>query len=81
MSNRYAISEQLLERAKSTIPLGSQTFSKSITQFPYGVSPYFAKKGKGAILWDVDGNQYVDFINGLLSVCIGYADNEINAAV
>ena len=29
------------ERALKTIPLGSQTFSKSMVQYPFGVSPYF----------------------------------------
>ncbi len=81
MSDRYSNSEQLLERALKSIPLGSQTFSKSITQFPHGVSPYFARNAKGARLWDVDGNEYIDFINGLLSVSIGYADEAILKAV
>ena len=81
MTRNYKVSESILEKAKKSIPLGSQTFSKSITQFPYGVSPYFAKKGKGAIIWDVDNNEYIDFINSLLSVSIGYADEDINNAV
>jgi glutamate-1-semialdehyde 2,1-aminomutase len=81
MSSRYKKSEQLLDRALKVIPLGSQTFSKSITQFPLGVSPYFAKKGKGSRLWDVDGNEYIDFINGLLSVSIGYSDPDVTSSV
>ncbi|WP_414931744.1 aspartate aminotransferase family protein [Vibrio europaeus] len=81
MSERYKKSEELLERALKSIPLGSQTFSKSITQFPYGVSPYFVSRAKGATIWDVDDNQYIDFINGLLSVSIGYADLDITEAV
>jgi glutamate-1-semialdehyde 2,1-aminomutase len=78
---RYKNSEEMLERALKTIPLGSQTFSKSITQFPLGVSPYFIERGKGSKVWDIDGNEYVDFISGLLSVSIGYANEEINNAV
>jgi glutamate-1-semialdehyde 2,1-aminomutase len=81
MSVRYGRSEELLKRAQRTVPLGAQTFSKSITQFPLGVSPYFAKSGKGARLWDVDGNEYVDFVNALCSVTLGYADPDVNAAV
>jgi glutamate-1-semialdehyde 2,1-aminomutase len=81
MSVRYGRSEELLERAQRTVPLGAQTFSKSITQFPLGVSPYFAQRGKGARLWDVDGNEYVDFVNALCSVTLGYADPDVNAAV
>jgi len=78
---RYARSEAALERARRTIPLGAQTFSKSVTQFPLGASPYFAARAKGSRLWDVDGNEYVDFVNALCSVTLGYADPDVNEAV
>ena len=81
MIEDFARSVMLLERALETIPLGAQTFSKSMTQFPRNVSPYFASHGKGATLVDVDGNRYLDFINALASVLLGYADDEVNAAV
>ena len=81
MSTRYARSEQQLTRARRTIPLGAQTFSKSITQYPFGVSPYFAARAKGSRVWDVDGNEYTDFVNALASVTLGYADPDVNAAV
>lgn len=77
----FANSEEYLARAERTIPLGSQTFSKSRTQYPYGVSPYFIARGKGSQVWDVDGNQYVDFINGLCAVNLGYDDPDVTAAV
>jgi glutamate-1-semialdehyde 2,1-aminomutase len=78
--SRYAASEAALERARRVIPLGAQTFSKSITQLPLGASPFFAARAKGARLWDEDGNEYVDFINALCSVTLGYADPDVNAA-
>ncbi len=81
VNNRYKKSEAFLERALKTIPLGSQTFSKSITQFPLGVSPYFAERAEGAYLWDVDGNQYTDFANALGSITLGYCDKDIMNAV
>lgn len=81
MSVRYQKSEALLERALKVIPLGSQTFSKSITQYPYGVSPYFIVRGHGSRVWDVDGNEYIDFINSLASVTLGYNDPDVTAAV
>lgn len=81
MSKRYNRSEKMLERTLKTIPLGSQTFSKSKTQFPYGVSPYFVTRGKGSHVWDVDGNEYVDFINSLAAVTLGYNDPDVTAAV
>lgn len=81
MAGRYHKSEEMLERAQRTVPLGAQTFSKSFTQFPYGVSPYFADSASGSRVWDVDGNEYIDFINALLSVTIGHAHPRIIEAV
>ncbi len=81
MSERYKRSEELLERALKTIPLGTQTFSKSRTQYPHGVSPYYIARGKGSHVWDVDGNEYVDYIMSLCAVTLGYDDPDVTAAV
>ncbi len=81
MSDRYHQSEALLERALRTIPLGSQTFSKSKTQYPYGVSPYFIEHGKGCRVQDADGNEYVDFVMSLAAITLGYSDPDVTAAV
>ena len=78
---RYSRSEELLARALRTIPLGTQTFSKSKTQYPHGVSPYFIARGKGARVWDVDGNEYCDFINALAAITLGYCDPDVDGAV
>jgi glutamate-1-semialdehyde 2,1-aminomutase len=81
MSDRYQKSEHLLERALKTIPLGTQTFSKSKTQYPFGVSPYFIERAQGSHVWDVDGNEYIDLINSLAAVTLGYKDPDITEAV
>jgi len=81
MSNRYEKSEEMLERAQQVIPLGAQTYSKSITQFPKGISPLFATHAKGAYIYDVDGNQFIDFINAQASITLGYCDTDVNKAV
>lgn len=81
MIERYQQSEELLARALQTIPLGTQTFSKSKTQYPFGVSPYFLNSARGSHVWDVDGNEYIDFINGLAAITLGYNDPDVNAAV
>ncbi len=81
MSDRYRCSEEWHERALRTIPLGTQTFSKSKTQLPFGVSPYFAARGRGGHLIDVDGNAYVDLSMSLCAVTLGYADPDVDAAV
>jgi glutamate-1-semialdehyde 2,1-aminomutase len=77
----FVNSERQLERAERVIPLGSQTFSKSRTQYPLGVSPLFIQRGEGARVWDVDGNDYVDFVSSLASITLGYGDPDVNAAV
>ena len=81
MSSRYSKSEALLARAEQVIPLGAQTFSKSRTQFPHGISPYFADRAKGSRVWDADGNEYIDLINALCSVTLVHCDPHVSAAV
>jgi glutamate-1-semialdehyde 2,1-aminomutase len=78
---QFTQSERMLARAERVIPLGSQTFSKSRTQYPLGVSPLFIQRGQGARVWDVDGNDYVDFVNSLAAVTLGYNDPDVTAAV
>ena len=74
-------SQLFLARAEQVIPLGSQTFSKSRTQYPFGVSPYFITRGEGSRVWDLDGNEYIDFVSSLASITLGYQDPDVNAAV
>jgi len=77
----FTQSEAYLDRALQSIPLGSQTFSKSYTQYPRGVSPYFISRAEGSRAWDLDGNEYIDFVNSLCSVTLGYNDPEVTEAV
>ncbi len=78
---QFSNSEAMLERAQAVIPLGSQTFSKSRTQYPVGVSPLYLERGEGSRVWDVDGNEYVDFVSSLCAVTLGYNDPDVTAAV
>ncbi|MBL0320647.1 MAG: aminotransferase class III-fold pyridoxal phosphate-dependent enzyme, partial [Alphaproteobacteria bacterium] len=79
--SRYQASEDMLDRALQCIPLGTQTFSKSYKHYPRGASPFYIESGKGAILKDIDGNEFIDLVSSLAAVTLGYADDEINAAV
>ena len=69
------------ERAERVIPMGTQTLSKSPTQFVQGVSPIYLERGKGAHVWDVDGNEYVDYPMALGPVLLGYAEPAVDEAV
>lgn len=73
-------SEAWLARSDRVIPGAAQTYSKSWRHHIRGVTPIFLERGKGAIVWDVDGNEYVDLIQGLLPNILGYANEEVNRA-
>lgn len=81
MSNRYHRSEGYLSEVEKIIPLGSQTYSKSKVHLPFGVSPYFIQRGKGCRVWDLDGNEYLDFMSALLAVSLGYQDPDVDDAI
>lgn len=78
---RYARSEALLNAALDIIPIGAQTFSKSVTQYPRGAAPFFIDRATGSKTWDVDGNEYIDFNNALCAVTLGHCDPDVTAAV
>lgn len=77
----FAESKRLLRRAEKVIPLGSQTFSKSRIQLPENQAPLFLTHGEGGRVWDVDGNEYVDLVGGLLPVVLGYRDPDVDDAI
>ena len=81
MSTRYTQSESLLREAVELFPTGTQTAMKSAASFPIGVAPLFVQKAQGARLWDVDGNEYVDFVGALGPITLGYNDPDVTAAV
>jgi len=79
--SRYQKSTNFLKRAELSIPIGSQTFSKSKTQYPVGASPLFIDRAKGPYAWDLDGNRYLDLVNSLAAITIGHSNRRINNAV
>ncbi len=74
-------SNKIYKRAKKIIPAGSQTFSKGVTQFVDGFAPKYLHRGKGAYVWDVDKNKYLDYVMGCQPIILGYADPDVNRAV
>ncbi|MDP6352293.1 MAG: aminotransferase class III-fold pyridoxal phosphate-dependent enzyme [Alphaproteobacteria bacterium] len=74
-------SNMLLNRALKTIPLGSQTFSKSHQTYVRGAAPLFVERGHGCRVRDVDGNMFIDYVLGLLPVVLGYCDPDVDAAI
>ena len=74
-------SEKWLSRAAKVIPSCTQTFSKGPTQFVQGVAPIYLERGSGSHVWDVDGNEYIDYVLGLGCVILGYAYPRVNEAI
>ncbi len=72
---------KLWEEAERLIPGGSQTNSKRPATFAFGKYPIFASRAEGCGIWDVDGNAYVDFVNGLGPITLGYGYPAVDAAV
>jgi glutamate-1-semialdehyde 2,1-aminomutase len=64
-------------RLESAIPGGSHTYSKGSDQFPKN-APQILERGKGVLVYDPEGNEYLDFGMGLRSVLIGYAEDEVD---
>jgi glutamate-1-semialdehyde 2,1-aminomutase len=77
---KFDIGIEYTRKANDIIPGGAHTYSKGFDQFPEQ-APGFIAKGKGAIVWDGDGNEFIDWGMGLRSVSIGHADARVLNAV
>ncbi len=70
------------QRAKELIPGMTQLLSKRPDMFSSGVWPGYYAKAKGAEVWDLDGNRYIDMsIAGIGANILGYADEDVDTAV
>ena len=74
-------SQALKAAAERVIPSCTQTFSKGPTQFVQGVAPVFLARGEGSHVWDVDGNEYIDYPMALGPVILGHRDPVVTEAV
>ncbi|EAQ78074.1 aspartate aminotransferase family protein [Blastopirellula marina] len=79
--SRVPRSLQLYQKALEIIPGGTQLISRRADRFAHGVSPIYASRAKGARFWDVDGHEYIDWVSGIGSILLGYADDVVDAAV
>jgi len=69
------------ERLLKVIPGGAHTYSRGFDQFPAN-APQILVRGKGAYVFDPNGQRYLDYGMALRAVNIGYAEDEIdNAAI
>jgi len=74
-------SKDLLIKGQKIIPAVSQTFSKAHYSYVKGVFPTYVKSGKGSHIFDVDNNEYVDYVLGLGPVILGYCYEPVDLAI
>jgi glutamate-1-semialdehyde aminotransferase len=74
-------SDKLYARATGLMPAFSQTMAKGPTQYVNGVAPKYLQRGDGAHVWDVDGNEYIDFNMGVGPISLGYNYRPVDEAI
>src|SRR6202171_6581953 len=68
----FSKSRALQPKAHRLIPGGSHTYAKVDDQYPEQ-APGFVVRGKGCHVWDLDGNEYIEYGMGLRAVTLGHA--------
>ena len=74
-------SDLIYERALKVQKPITQTLAKGPGQFTKGVAPKYLQKGKGSHVWDVDGNEYIDFNAAIGPLSLGYAYPAVDEAI
>ena len=68
------------ERLNELVPGGAHTYAKGSDQFPF-LSPMVLARGNGCHVWDLDGNEFIEYGMGLRSVGLGHAFPAVVEAV
>ena len=86
MSNKFPLynntnSDAWYDRATKVIPAGVYGhLGPAEGQFiPVNRWPRFSEKAKGTYFWDVDGNQYIDYMCAYGPNILGYGDEDVDA--
>jgi len=74
-------SDKLYQKALNLIPSVTQTLAKGPQQNVKGIAPKYLIKGKGSHVWDVDGNEYLDYNMAIGPLSLGYAYNKVDQAI
>lgn len=81
MENQTVIDSNIFERSLDCIAQGALTNSKSPDCLIKGAYPTHINRANGAILYDTQNNEYIDYICGLGSNLFGYANTDIIRAI
>lgn len=77
--NNISVSKALFSKAQESIPGGVNSPVRAFKSV--GGTPIFMQKAKGAYLYDVDGNQYIDYIASWGPMILGHAYEPVVKAI
>jgi len=80
MTRSFEKSNAANKRLHDVIPGGAHTYAKGDDQFPEQMAPVI-ERGDGAHVWDVDGNEYIEYGSGLRAVSLGHRHPKVLEAV
>src|SRR5687767_13255838 len=72
-------SQKLFSRAQRFTPGGVNSPVRAFRAV--GGTPLFFQRGKGALVWDADGNRYIDYVGSWGPLIVGHAHPEVVSAV
>ncbi len=75
------ISNAWYKRAQQVMFPVTQTMAKGPSQYVNGVAPKYVARGKNGHVWDVDGNEYIDYTMAVGPVSLGYAYDRVDEAI
>lgn len=78
--SKFAASEEHTSAVRDLIPGGAHTYAKGEDQYPEGMAPVI-ERGAGCRVWDIDGNEFVEFGSGLRSTTLGHGFEPVVRAV
>lgn len=74
-------SDKYYKKALDLIPSVTQTLAKGPSQNIKGVAPKYLERGMGSHVWDVDGNEYIDYLMGIGPLSLGYCYDKVDEAI
>ncbi len=72
---------EIYNKAKEIMPPVTQTMAKGPGQYSLGACPIYLDRGKGSRVWDVDGNEYLDWNAAIGPLSLGYAYEKVDNAI
>ena len=76
----YTKSKELFKKATEVIPCGIYGHFSPAPYIPITDYPFYVDHAKGSRFWDVDGNEFIDYMCAYGPMVLGYGNEKIEAA-